>query len=341
MLLLTAPAGSYARNPETHEHSLALGAMHVAILRWHCEDVASERFQPWAAEFTPCVYFDRMQRMLSPDAAARNLAYEQAKRGNITRVGGKNIIAFEQAKRGNTTRVGGKNITDSATRSLAYEQAKRGNTTRVAAQVRATYQKMRTSYCAVPLHAAWAACTDAELEREYAAHDAVQNLDNKAFHVLEAERAEKKQRALDHAHSLIADRADRWLKERVRSWDGKYTPQDSIEVVGHHPGIFRPTRGCSTPRLWLLLVGHFRTFHWTQHGMEKMARHSSYNCYMVSAVLPEEICVRSTLDSRWCEMPKNWVHQPWERLNHTDFTGILLQTIRTRSNRRPFSDRSV
>ena len=53
------------------------------------------------------------------------------------------------------------------------------------------------------------------------------------------------------------------------------------------------TRGrCCFAFLYLLyfLVGHYRTFHWTQHGIHAMARLSSDDCYMAAAVMPEEVC---------------------------------------------------
>lgn len=54
--------------------------------------------------------------------------------------------------------------------------------------------------------------------------------------------------------------------------------------------FLQPSPDCESPRLWLLVSGHFRTFHWTQMDMAEMARRSSHGCYLAVAVMPQEIC---------------------------------------------------
>ena len=54
--------------------------------------------------------------------------------------------------------------------------------------------------------------------------------------------------------------------------------------------FLQPSPGCESPRLWLLVSGHFRTFHWTQMDMAEMARRSSHGCYLAVAVMPQEFC---------------------------------------------------
>ena len=111
----------------------------------------------------------------------------------------------------------------------------------------------------------------------------------------------------------------------MRAWGRKIEPDDAIEVVSHSPGSWTATSRCSTSTLWVFLVGHYRTFHWTQHGIKEMAHSSSGGCYMVSAVMPEELCVRGTTskDKPVCEQPKWYSYRSWQALNYRSFTPAI------------------
>ena len=64
-----------------------------------------------------------------------------------------------------------------------------------------------------------------------------------------------------------------------------------VRVVAASAGTFKRRPGCATPRLWLLLVGHYRTFHYTQRRMAQMADASSDGCYMATAATSPELCL--------------------------------------------------
>ena len=100
--------------------------------------------------------------------------------------------------------------------------------------------------------------------------------------------------------------ADRWLEQRVRRWEDRLKVGDSVKVLSASPGSFRPSEGCNAPALWVFLTGHFRTFHWAQHGIRSMAKYSSGGCFMLSAVMPDEVCVtnETQLNPKECARPK-------------------------------------
>ena len=64
-----------------------------------------------------------------------------------------------------------------------------------------------------------------------------------------------------------------------------------VEVVAMSLGQWEPRPGCSSPRLWIFLGGHFRTFMFTRRVMAELIRNSSSNCYLVAAITPETIDV--------------------------------------------------
>ena len=98
---------------------------------------------------------------------------------------------------------------------------------------------------------------------------------------------------------------DEYLDARVRSWNhhpvfAPYDPAARIDLVAASAGEFHASVTCPSPRLWLLLVGQLRTFHWAQHSLQRMAHHSSGGCYMAAAVLPDEICTHNlTSTEEW------------------------------------------
>ncbi|KAL3918000.1 MAG: hypothetical protein SGPRY_006178, partial [Prymnesium sp.] len=114
--------------------------------------------------------------------------------------------------------------------------------------------------------------------------------------------------------------ADSWLARRVALWSDYFSPNSSFEIISSNPGKFTPSSTCPSPSLWVLLVGHYRTFHWTQHGLEAMARLSSGDCFMVSAVMPNDLCERAEDNSHACMRPIYFSPMPWMTLNHRDFT---------------------
>ena len=60
-----------------------------------------------------------------------------------------------------------------------------------------------------------------------------------------------------------------------------------VSVVDASAGSWEPRAGCSTPSLLIFLVGHYRTFSWTQHHFAAVAEASG--CAFIAAFMPEEV----------------------------------------------------
>lgn len=89
------------------------------------------------------------------------------------------------------------------------------------------------------------------------------------------------------------------LQQRFTSvWESHAVAgRNNVTVVAASAGHWRGGQGggpprtaaCTTPSLWLLLVGHHRSFAWTQRHLAKVASVSSDGCAFVTALLPDEI----------------------------------------------------
>lgn len=63
----------------------------------------------------------------------------------------------------------------------------------------------------------------------------------------------------------------------------------SVTIANASAGAFTPTDHCPTPRLWVLLVGHYRSFSWTRGPLAEVLNASVGSCYFVAAATPIEI----------------------------------------------------
>ena len=74
--------------------------------------------------------------------------------------------------------------------------------------------------------------------------------------------------------------------------------------------------GCSyrlaSRRLWLLISGQFRTFHYTQHDMVEMAHRSSAACYVAVAAMPPEICSPAAEAPHECRFRSGPIPLRWD-----------------------------
>lgn len=64
---------------------------------------------------------------------------------------------------------------------------------------------------------------------------------------------------------------------------------NNVSVTAATHGRWRSRSGCSSPALWIFLVGHHRTFTWTQQNLAKVASLSSDSCAFVAAFMPDEV----------------------------------------------------
>ena len=138
--------------------------------------------------------------------------------------------------------------------------------------------------------------------------------------------------------------ADLFLNARVRSWKGTLIPRGSIEVVASNPGQWSPTQHCQAPKLWLLLSGYYQAFHWAQHGLHAMAKHSSDGCFMVAAAVPETICVPSSSRAHGsaCARHPLWAASaPWQHLDWRLFARAVdeVPALLRRASRDTFGGR--
>lgn len=72
-----------------------------------------------------------------------------------------------------------------------------------------------------------------------------------------------------------------------------------VSVINASFGSWAPTRECPTPRLWLFLVGHHRTFSTTRINLGAVANASSRGCYFVCVVVPDIIQPKRESISNW------------------------------------------
>ena len=90
----------------------------------------------------------------------------------------------------------------------------------------------------------------------------------------------------------------------------------SVRVVAASPGSWPPTKSangttCTTPRLWLLVYGHYRSM-WTIEGyFKKMAEASvGGDCYFVAAAMPPEVDSRK---DNWGEYMRQIMKRGWPK----------------------------
>ena len=70
----------------------------------------------------------------------------------------------------------------------------------------------------------------------------------------------------------------------------RWYAHDKVSITSANVGAWEP-RGsvdCPTPRLWIILTGHFRSFLGTQQSFAKLAHESSAGCYLIVAFVPRQ-----------------------------------------------------
>ena len=119
-----------------------------------------------------------------------------------------------------------------------------------------------------------------------------------------------------HAHETSKDNTDiplqqsttRQMTGRIMQLTGAVRPELKLSLQlsetwdDHHPagkgtvrlvstmfGAWKPTAACPTPRLWILLCGHYRTFSWARSSLAEVANLSSADCYFIFAAIPLQI----------------------------------------------------
>ena len=85
---------------------------------------------------------------------------------------------------------------------------------------------------------------------------------------------------------------------------GPQWPHNVIKTTATYAGRWTSTRECSTPRLWVLLRGHYRSFSWTRTNYKRMLEGSVGNCYMIVAAIP---AMETNRDSQF--LKPSLVHQ--------------------------------
>ena len=74
------------------------------------------------------------------------------------------------------------------------------------------------------------------------------------------------------------------------TWDDHHPAgKGTVRLVSTMFGAWKPTAACPTPRLWILLCGHYRTFSWARSSLAEVANLSSADCYFIFAAIPLQI----------------------------------------------------
>jgi len=74
------------------------------------------------------------------------------------------------------------------------------------------------------------------------------------------------------------------------TWDDHHPAgKGTVRLVSTTFGAWKPTAACPTPRLWILLCGHYRTFSWARSSLAEVANLSSADCYFIFAAIPLQI----------------------------------------------------
>lgn len=94
----------------------------------------------------------------------------------------------------------------------------------------------------------------------------------------------------------------------------------AVRVVNASQGQWMPTQQCPTPRLWIFLSGHYRTFSWTRAALAEVAAISSENCYFVAAAVPRHIEAEQRT-GKWSPVPGG----VWPQIaSHNDAAAVLM-----------------
>ena len=66
---------------------------------------------------------------------------------------------------------------------------------------------------------------------------------------------------------------------------------NAVKLVDASAGTWAPRPGCAAPQVLFYVVGHFRTFAWTQHHLAAVAAQSARpaGCALVAAFVPDEV----------------------------------------------------
>jgi hypothetical protein len=104
-------------------------------------------------------------------------------------------------------------------------------------------------------------------------------------------RARERLQSLLNAVQNVTIRPNGWASRSatLMPGDSQYWQMGDARLSSVSIGSFAPSAGCPTPRLWVILTGHFRSFLATQNHFRRMAEESvGGQCYMFVAFLPKQ-----------------------------------------------------
>ena len=98
------------------------------------------------------------------------------------------------------------------------------------------------------------------------------------------------------------------LRDQVEgTWERHpHVENGNVTIIRASAGQWVPRSACRGPRVWLFLVGHYRTFSWTRDLLASTMNFSSANCYFVCALVPQQIEPRSVQNKHWSVRPHVW-----------------------------------
>lgn len=91
----------------------------------------------------------------------------------------------------------------------------------------------------------------------------------------------------------------------------------SLKVLDASPGSWPPASAprCASPRLWVLLSGHYRSFWFTQHTIEAVADRTSDGCFFIAAFFPEKLDAETRRRPTRSSGPKGGNADSWLNLS--------------------------
>lgn len=104
-------------------------------------------------------------------------------------------------------------------------------------------------------------------------------------------RASERLQLLLSAVQNVTIRPNGWASRSATllAGDSQYWRMGDAKISSASIGFFAQSAECPTPRLWVILTGHFRSFLATQQQFRKMAEESvGGRCYMFVAFLPKQ-----------------------------------------------------
>jgi hypothetical protein len=104
-----------------------------------------------------------------------------------------------------------------------------------------------------------------------------------------------------------------------------------VRVLASNVGKFKRSAKCSTPRLWIVMHGAYRTFHYSKHGLVAWAQQAVGDCWFIAMALHNEVEIKSRIlnDTAAATMfaspneQKDFKIRPWKFIARRDYDAMM------------------